>query len=204
MIYPKKNFFIYWFFHHYIHYIVNRNFQEVKFNALPTDQNKSVLLLANHFSWWDGFLLYVLNERLFKKKFHIMILEETVKTVAFMKYLGAFSIKKNSRSALDSLSFAAGLLNNPENLVLIFPQGRIYSNFTDHVHFENGLSRVIIQTENAVQTVFAATFVENFKYKQPMATIYLEQAAVIDAAQIGEAYQDFYTRAKKSQTQIIF
>jgi 1-acyl-sn-glycerol-3-phosphate acyltransferase len=53
-----------------------------------------VLLLANHFSWWDGFLLYYINQKVFRKQFHVMVIEETVQKVGFFKYMGAFSVNK--------------------------------------------------------------------------------------------------------------
>jgi hypothetical protein len=59
-----------------------------------------------------------------------MVIEETVQKVSFFKYMGAFSVNKNSREMLASLNYAAELLNDPQNLVLIFPQGKLYSNFT--------------------------------------------------------------------------
>ena len=205
MIYPQKNKLIGWFFHYYIHYIIGRNFQQIDFEAVTVAPDKSVLMLANHFSWWDGFLIYWLNARLFKKKLYVMVLEETMAKTSFMKYLGAFSVKKNSRSVIDSLNFAASLLNDPQNMVLIFPQGRLYSNFTDAVYFENGLAKIIKQTKGNFQLVFAVTFIENFKYKKPVANLYLANRELSgEADELQKAYQEFYTEAKTKQTQIIY
>src|SRR6187402_1867328 len=111
MIYPQNNRLIRCFFDKYIRWIIGRNFQDVHFNTIELEQSKSVLLLANHFSWWDGFILYYLNAKLLKKNFHIMVLEETVQKVGFIKYMGAFSINKNSRDMVASLNYAAQLLN---------------------------------------------------------------------------------------------
>ena len=205
MIYPKKNLLIKWFFRHYINLILDRNFQEIEFDQLATDKNKSILLLANHFSWWDGFILYQLNQLRFHKKFYIMILEETVRKVSFMKYMGAFSIKKNSRDVITSLNFAASLLNDPGNLVLIYPQGKLYSNFSDKIVFEKGLTKIIEQARNRLQIIFAVTFVENFKHKKPLVNVYLKNQAVTDNADVLQnAYQQFYNSAKDRQTQITF
>jgi 1-acyl-sn-glycerol-3-phosphate acyltransferase len=205
MIYPQKNPLIKWFFGHYINFILERNFHEIRFDQLTIDINKPILLLANHFSWWDGFILYRLNQLRFKKKFHIMILEETVKKVSFMKYLGAFSIKKNSRDVITSLNFAVSLLNDPKNLVLIYPQGKLYSNFSDRVVFEKGLSRIMQQAVNPIQIVFAVTFVENFKHKKPLVNVYLQkQAITVNMDELQNAYQVFYSAAKAGQTQIAF
>jgi 1-acyl-sn-glycerol-3-phosphate acyltransferase len=204
MIYPQKNKLINWFFHHYILRIVKSNFQEVKFNAVEVDKNKSVLLLANHFSWWDGFLMYYINHRVLKKRFHVMVIEETVQKVSFFKYLGAFSVSKNSRDMLASLNYAAKLLNDPQNLVLIFPQGKLYSNFTDKVSFEKGLSRIMETAAGKFQTVMAATFIENLQYKKPTASVYLKAVSrVAGEGTPQDIYQKHYNFSKLSQVQNI-
>jgi 1-acyl-sn-glycerol-3-phosphate acyltransferase len=204
MIYPQKNKLINWFFHHYILRIVKSNFREVKFNAVEVDKNKSVLLLANHFSWWDGFLMYYINHRILKKRFHVMVIEETVQKVSFFKYLGAFSVSKNSRDMLASLNYASKLLNDPQNLVLIFPQGKLYSNFTDKVSFEKGLSRIMETAAGKFQTVMAATFIENLQYKKPTASVYLKAVSRIESEDTPQGiYQKHYNFSKLSQVQNI-
>ena len=66
-----------------------------------------------------------------------MVTEENYKKVWFMKYLGAFAIRRNSRSALEALQYAGELLDDHRNLVLIFPQGRLYSQHAAEIDFEN-------------------------------------------------------------------
>lgn len=203
MIYPKKNRLIKWFFHHYILRLVGRNFYAVNFDKPAIDPSRSVLLLANHFSWWDGFLMYYLNHHLFGKRFHVMVIEETVKQVVFFKYMGAFSVKKGSREILQSLNFAAELLREPGNLVLIFPQGKLYSNFTGEVYFEKGLSRILKNAGDNYQTVLSATFVENFEHKKPVANVYLKAIAGGERiTDLQAAYQAHYMNAHQQQTQI--
>jgi 1-acyl-sn-glycerol-3-phosphate acyltransferase len=205
MIYPQKNKLINWFFHGYILRLVDKSFQQVKYNPLSVKSDKSVLLLANHFSWWDGFLMYYLNHNLFKKRFHVMVIEETVQKVSFFKYMGAFSVQKNSRDVVASLNYSAELLNDPQNLVLIFPQGKLFSNFTGEVVFEKGLVKVIQHAAGKFQTVLAATFIENLQYKKPTASVYLTVADISGSESIAElqqVYQKHYYNAKKQQTQI--
>jgi 1-acyl-sn-glycerol-3-phosphate acyltransferase len=203
MIRPQKNKLINWFFHYYILRIVKGNFHEVKFNEVEVEKGKSVLLLANHFSWWDGFLMYYINHKVLKKRFHVMVIEETVQKVSFFKYVGAFSVSKNSRDMLASLDYAAELLNNPENMVLIFPQGKLYSNFADEVNFEKGLSRIMEAAAGKFQTIAAATFIENLQYKKPTANVYLKAMGDINNMQDAQAaYQQYYDSAKQQQNKI--
>ncbi|RYY36917.1 MAG: glycerol acyltransferase [Sphingobacteriaceae bacterium] len=205
MIANRKNKLIHWFFHHYILRLVGKNFQSFNFNDVDVDKNRSVLLLANHFSWWDGFILYYLNNSAFKKRFHIMILEETVRKVFFLKYMGAFSISKNSKDMLASLNYAVELLKDPNNLVLIFPQGKLYSNFVDEVQFEKGIQRVTNKVQNNAQIVFAATFIEYFEHKKPSINVYLSKSnnSFTTQVELSTAYAAQYNKAKQQQTQIV-
>ncbi|QJD97078.1 glycerol acyltransferase [Mucilaginibacter robiniae] len=205
MIRPKENKLIHWFFHHYIRFILKRNFQKFNFNQAEVNPEKSILLIANHFGWWDGFLLYWLNYKLFKKKFHIMILEDTVREVFFLKYMGAFSITKHSRQMMESLAYAGELLQDPQNLVLIFPQGQLYSNFVDDVKFEKGLLRVVKQAAGRFQYVFAATFIEYHQHKKPTINVYVKSDVQnpVHIDELQALYQQHYHSAKLLQTQIV-
>jgi len=206
MIYPKNDSIRFWLFRRYVLWTVGRQFHELLFNHIDTGKNQSVLLIANHFSFWDTLILFCVNDRLFKKKPHVMILEETAKKQPFLRYGGAFSVNKNSRDLLLSINYAAQLLNDPQNIVLIFPQGKLYSNFVEQVDFESGILKIIKQAKGNFQMVFAATFVQYFKHKKPTATVYLkgetENYADKSMDALQSAYQQHYNVSKQLQTQI--
>ena len=109
MLAPKKNSIIYWCMHQYVKFLVRTKFQELLFNDIEIDKNRSILLLANHFSFWDGLILHFINDKLFKKNFYVMINEATAYKINYLQYGGAFSINKNSRGMLESLDYAANL-----------------------------------------------------------------------------------------------
>jgi hypothetical protein len=205
MIPDKNNFFMNRIVHCYIKWAVGNAFHELLFNDIAIDKNKSVLLIGNHFSFWDGLILYCINEKLFKKKLHVMILEETSRKERFLKYVGAFSVKKDSRSIIQSLDYAAELLNDPANLVLMFPQGKLYANFVTNINFEKGVMRIIDKAAGNFQLIFASTFIQYFKHKKPTATVYLKSevenytGASIDKLQ--QAYQQHYDASKLLQTE---
>lgn len=206
MIYPKQNSIVFWCFKWYVKWLVKRHIDEIIFDEISIDRSRSILLIANHFSFLDGPVLYMVNVLLFKKKMHIMVLEETVKKEMAFKYAGIFSIKKNSRDILLSLDYAAKLLNEPGNLVLIYPQGKLYPNFTDTIHFEKGVLRIIKMAQGKFQLIFAAAFLQYFKNVKPRATVYLKHEKVnyadktIDELQA--AYQQHYSTSKQKQTEI--
>ena len=205
MIYPKKNSIIFCTMHWYVKWLLKKQFHELLFNTIETDANRSILLIANHYSFWDTFILYSINHKLLKKNFHVMILEETSRKQLFLKYAGAFSVNKNSRDILKSLDYAAGLLNDPKNLVLIYPQGKLYSNFVNEVNFEKGILRIIKQAKGKFQLVFAAAFIQYFKHKKPTATVYLKNVneVFVDKPinELQNAYQQYYSASKKLQTE---
>jgi 1-acyl-sn-glycerol-3-phosphate acyltransferase len=149
-----------WIFDTYVKWLVSKTFHQFLYNEVELDSNRSVLLVANHFSFWDGLILYVLNDKLLHKKFHVMILEDTAQARRdALRYAGAFSVSKNSRDVLESLNYAAELLNHPGNLVLMFPQGKLYSNFVSQVNFEKAFMK-IMKKPGKFQLLFAATFIQ--------------------------------------------
>jgi 1-acyl-sn-glycerol-3-phosphate acyltransferase len=205
MIKPGNNFIIRQILHSYVTWIVKRHFHELKFDQVEIDPNKSVLLIANHFSFWDSLILYVVCCKLLKKNFYVMAREDTTVKFQYVKYGGAFSINKQSRDMLQSLDYAAELLNDPQNLVLIFPQGKLYSNFANTVHFEKGITRVIEKAEGKFQLLFAATFVQYLKHKKPAATVYFQTEPYDGKSfeDLKNAYQMHYDNAKLQQTEIV-
>lgn len=204
MIRPEKNFVIRAILHYYTRWIVGRHFHEVLFNQVQVDQNKAVLLIANHFSFWDSLILYIVNLKVLKKKFYVMVREETTIHLKYLKYGGAFSVKKKSRDMLESLDYASELLKDPRNLVLIFPQGKIHSNFVEDIRFEKGIMRIIESAKNPFQLIFAATFVQYFKHRKQSATVYLkdEDHEGKNFEQLKNDYQQYYDQTKSEQTAI--
>lgn len=131
-----------------------------------------------------------------------MILEETGKKNSFMKYLGAYTVQKGTRDIITSLDYTASLLAEPDNLVLIFPQGTLYSNFTDQIQFQNGLSRVIKLAGGQFQTVFAVSFIEYLQRKKATVNVSLQVRAEGFAGinELQEVFQSYYQTAKQEQS----
>ena len=205
MVRNKQNFFIRWVLHCYVLWTIKRHLHEIVFNQIETDPGKSILLLANHFSYWDSLILYIVSRKLFKRKYHVMVREDTTVKLHYLKYAGAFSVNKRSRDMLQSLDYAAELLQSPQNIVLIFPQGKLYSNFVNDVHFEKGVTKVIANAEGKFQLIFAATFIQYMRHKKPTAAVYIENATSAGETQdeLKNAYQQFYDRVKAEQTEIV-
>jgi len=206
MIYPKKNGLLRRVLKTYVHFILKRYFYRIDFNTIEIEPKKSILLVANHFSIWDGLVLYWAMQRLSAKNFYVMLLEETAKKEPMLKYGGAFSINKTSKDALQSLNYAAQLLAAPQNLVLIFPQGKLYSNFIDEVQFEKGILKIMEQAKGKFQLIYAATFIESFQHKKPIATIYLSRetnCTFENIEALTDSYQQHYNTSRQQQTKLV-
>lgn len=205
MLAPRRNKIIYSFFSWYINHIIGKDFRKLDFNKISFDKDRSILVLSNHLSWWDGFIIFQINRIYFKKRFHVMITEENYENVWFLKYLGSFSVKKNSRSIIETLEFAGRLLDDPENLVLIFPQGKLYSGHTDQIQFQKGLMNMINISSKKFQYIFAAIFTDYFEHRKPSVNCYLQEwegAEFTSLQLIKSAYNKHYETSRQQQSAV--
>ena len=100
-----------------------------------------VILFANHSSWWDGYVV-ALVERLLGVDGYLMVEEKQLRRYFFFTWAGCFSVdRQNSRSALQSLKYAATLLKErPGRMVCLFPQGEIFPNDQRPLVFYTGVA----------------------------------------------------------------
>jgi len=155
------------------------------------EYNLPVLMIANHFSWWDGFIQYRLNKQIFKRKFHVMMLEEQLSKHMILNKGGAFSIRKNSKEIINSLNYCIELLKDKNNLVLLFPQGKIESLYTSHFIFENGLGYLLKHLQNDIELVFNVNLIDYYSEKKPSLNIYYKLYSYPQPADLKQVENDF-------------
>ena len=68
-------------FDFYLKRLLVKSFYDFRIiNELPfLDSSKGTLIAPNHFSWWDGFFVYWLNNKKLNKNLFVMMLEEQLK-----------------------------------------------------------------------------------------------------------------------------
>ncbi|HNX66588.1 MAG TPA: lysophospholipid acyltransferase family protein [Bacteroidales bacterium] len=201
----RHNFIIYPFFKRYTRYKLSVHFSKIVIQGSIEQRELPVLLIANHISWWDGFWAVNINQQILKKKFHFMMLEEQLRKFWFFRYCGGFPVRKNSRSVIKSLDYAAELLTDPDNAVLFFPQGKIWSSHLTHLRFEKGIEYILKKTEQGkIQVVFLVNFTEYLSESRPSLYQYLEEYEGDDFSchAIENAYNDFFTRCLSIQSQM--
>ncbi len=150
-------------------------FRSIEIKDDFVDQGGSVLLIGNHFSWWDGFIARHVNNKVLHRKLHLMMDEEQLSKRRFLSKLGAFSIRKSSRGAIESLDYASEVLQDPDNLLIVFPQGRFQSLHQHPLAFEKGWFRILKNAPQHLQIVFMATLADYFASPRPGLSIYLQQ-----------------------------
>ena len=182
------------FFNLYTKWMLKKHFHEIRFRGDVSEKGLPVLLIGNHFSWWDGFIANYLNLSFLHKKIHVMMLEDQLKDRKFLNAAGAFSISKGGRDVIESLTYAAGLLKSSENLVVIYPQGRFQSLYERPVKFEKGIRKVAEESGSHYQLLFYAALPDYFEHAKPVLTIHfreVETGLALDPVMLVSEYNRF-------------
>jgi len=196
----RKNSTVFNIFSWYIRYIIKKGFSAQHFNKIDVNANEAILLLANHFSWWDGFLMFQLNKLLFKKEFHVLVAEEDYRAHWFLKYFGAFAAENSGKDVVGTLLHAGQLLNDPNNLVLLFPQGKLYSAYVSSIAFEKGVMQVVNESKKKFQIIFAANVID-YSARKPEVHTHLktwEAEEYMSLQLLKREYNKHYDQAAKS------
>ncbi len=191
-------------FRRYIDFIMRSDFHEVKVIGEWKSEGRSSLIIGNHISWWDGFWGLYVNDLFLKKNMYCMMLEEQLAARKILTKMGAFSIKPGTRDVVESLSYAAALLDDTKNSVLMFPQGKINSRYNPNFGFERGIEK-LIEMKPGTQVLFFATFVDYFSNRKPTLFFYLKEMTDEDKdgnKNIQQIYQVFYGESLKHQSQL--
>jgi len=192
------------FFKWYTNWKIKKYFHQVKIIGEFQEKNKSILLVSNHNSWWDGFWTLYLNMKIFKHQFFFMMLEKQLKKFWYFNYCGGFSVNKNSSTLIESLQYSAELLSNSQNLVLLFPQGKIESMHQQEIKFEKGLEWILKKTGSSVQIIFLANLIDYFSMPKPTLSIYFQEYSVVDfqTATLERDYNIFFNKCLQNQKQL--
>ena len=173
---------------------IRNNFNKVDISGEFKEKGLPVLLILNHVSWWDGFWAMYLNLKLFKRRFHFMMLEYQLKKYWLFQKSGGFSVKKKSRSILESLNYSAEILSDSRNLLLLFPQGQLSSMHASSFEFEKGVERILKKVTGNIQIILGVCLTDYFSEAKPGLYIYLKEyeGKEYDVENIQKDYNQFY------------
>lgn len=189
IIKARHHLFIYPFFQWYSRWIIKRHFDRVIIHGEFNNRKLPVLLVSNHTSWWDGFWVMYLNLELFKRKLHFMMLKHQLRKYWYFNLSGGYSVEHNSRSALESIDYTVELLSQPENLVLMFPQGKLQSMHRRSFEFQKGIEKIVEKAgRNNIQLYFLVNITEYLSKQKPTLHQYVKEytgnSALVDDIQL--------------------
>jgi 1-acyl-sn-glycerol-3-phosphate acyltransferase len=122
--------------------------------AMP--QDRGMLVFANHSSWYDPLIFFMLSRALFPSHTAFGPMDSVaLKKYAFMQKIGIFGVEQGSaRGAARFLQVSRGLLSKPGNGVWLTPQGSFSDVRVRPVRFQGGLAR-LARDGNAFALPFA-------------------------------------------------
>ncbi len=160
-----------WMLDLYLERITKKSFHSLNlFGDVPQiAKSTPILLLPNHSSWWDGFLVQRLNKQYFERNLYILILEETIKKYPFFAKVGAFPINhKNPKSIIQSIRNSIEILESPTSPLLnIYPQGVLTADFVRPIIFKNGISKIVNNCKTPIAVVALSMMVEMLSERKP-------------------------------------
>ncbi|MCI0695934.1 lysophospholipid acyltransferase family protein [candidate division KSB1 bacterium] len=136
-------------FHPYVRWLCKRHFHAIHLlgQAPETNPDLPLLLLPNHSTWWDGFFVYLLNKKLFRRKAYLMMLDEQLSRYRFFARLGAYSINPQSSGSIkESIKYSIEILKQrimPKPLLCIFPQGELLPWEKRPLGYKSGVETII-------------------------------------------------------------
>ena len=146
MIRAQHRFWADFIFRPYLMRLFKRHFQKIQIlGTLPeVPVHLPLLLLPNHSTWWDGFFVYLLNKRIFRRTAYLMMLEAQLTKYKFFTKIGAYSIEpKHRRGIFESLKYTVELLKQSNPLVSIFPQGELLPWHTRPLGYKRGVEWIL-------------------------------------------------------------
>ena len=132
-----------------------------------------------------------------------MMLEDELAKRPFMRQGGAFSIQPGSRSMIDSLNYAAELLKNPENMLLLYPQGKIHSLYETDIQFGTGINHILKKAGPQVQVIGFVVLLDFLSRAKPRLRFYLQEMDYYSETDLNQTYRNFYDECIQRQKDFV-
>lgn len=184
MIQAQHRFWADFIFQPYLTRLFKRHFHTIQvLGDLPEVPNHlPLLLLPNHSTWWDGFFIYLLNKRIFRRTAYLMMLEAQLSKYKFFAKIGAYSIEpKHRQGIVESLEYTVELLKRGTPLISIFPQGELLPWHTRPLNYKRGVEWVLREYGKPVAILPAAIRTEFLGEKRPEAFFLFGDIKVCDS-----------------------
>ncbi len=149
----RVNWFNTWFSGHARSRIRN-TFGEVRAHGLDAAQKVAaegpVLVVSNHTSWWDPLVALHVSTHMLGLAGHAMMDAKNLRRLPFFGLVGGFGVELgNPKDGAAVIGYAAELLETPNNLVWVFPQGAERPIHERPLGFRRGAGEIARLAKNA-------------------------------------------------------
>lgn len=198
----KHNLLIYNFFRLYTLISIKLNFKYFRIIGKIEDKKMPLLIVSNHSTWWDGFWIMYLNLKILKRKFYFMMQETQLRKFWFFNFSGGFSVNKNSRSVIDSINYSCEILSIPQNMLLIFPQGKLNSLYNSKIFFQKGIEKILTKSKNEIQIIFVVNLIDFLNFSKPSVFQYImeHKYTQFNFSNFCNEYQNFFNNCIENQS----
>ena len=180
-------------FYLFLRPFMRRRLAGIYLHGLPqaVPENHAVFLVANHVSWWDGFLLREVHRRCVgDRPLYTVMLEAQLRRFPFFRWMGAIGMTpEEPASLLRVVRFLKAERQQQSALwVAFFPQGRIWPAWRRPLGFQPGLQLFTDAVRPAV-VLAVGLHLEPLNQTKPSAFVSVGAPVVAgdDIAQVAEA-----------------
>ncbi|MGG1696130.1 lysophospholipid acyltransferase family protein [Bacillus zhangzhouensis] len=160
-------------------YLLHKHFRFVMMKGTVDPKEKlPVLYLANHSSWWDGLIIFLLTEKASELDHYMMMEEKQLKQYAFFRKLGAFPVHKEKLKSVKQSLMTAKESMQSGAAVWLFPQGKIMHQDMRPLELEGGASFLVRQFEQVVIKPVTLQYTFNQFQKPTVSVVFGEDALV--------------------------
>lgn len=189
-------------------WLLKRRFKKIVVHPMEeTSLDSSYIFMSNHFSFLDGFIAgYLLKQELYDKGalkgVYIMVLEKQIQQNKWITKFGGFSVAPGTDSVKESLAYAAEILSQPGNVLLLYPQGKIESNHVDYINVRNGINEIVPQIKGSCQLLWSTNLVDYYEGIKPSLYCHLLNCgtnADFDFERLKNKINEHHTQALRKQ-----
>ncbi|KPN16045.1 glycerol acyltransferase [Bacillus australimaris] len=164
-------------------YLLHKHFRCVMMKgSVDPNEKLPVLYLANHSSWWDGLIIFLLTEKASELDHYMMMEEKQLKQYAFFRKLGAFPVHKENLKSVKQALMTAKKNMQAGGAVWLFPQGKIMHQDVRPLELEGGASFLVRQFEQVVVKPVTLHYTFNQFQKPTVSVVFGEEALVSGGA----------------------
>ncbi len=173
-------------------------------DALKLREKKDlpVIYCVTHTSWWDGYMVGLLNRTVFKQDAYLMMEEVNLARYWFFTWIGVFGVDRDdARKALASIDYSVRLLTEQQGRAIwVFPQGTITHPDTRPMGLFSGAGHIARRVGRCALVPVALRY--EFRMEQaPQVFAYVGNPLMLDPKAAHLSSKEITSRLEEAMTQ---